>query len=237
LFGSGRNWTSVARQIAARHRIITLDLRNHGNSPWAATMGYAEMAEDVCETLRALAVPRVALIGHSMGGKTAMIASLSHPAAIERLIVVDIAPVAYPPQHLGYARAMRALDLSTFRRRGDADAALASAIADPAERGFLLQNLAFDEGSAEWRVNLAAIERAIPEFAGFPEQPAGAAYRGAALFVAGERSGYLLPAHETAIRQLFPHARFARIGDAGHWLHVEQPKAFLDLVEPFLDGV
>jgi len=234
LFGAGRNWATIAGRLAARRRVVALDLRNHGNSPWAETMSYEEMADDVCATLQALGIGRFALIGHSMGGKAAMMAALGHGAAVARLVVVDIAPAAYPPRHLDYARAMRALDLAAIRRRGEADAALAAAVPDPAERAFLLQNLALDGGNARWRLNLAAIERALPDLAGFPALPAGVAYRGPALFIAGGRSDFLLPAHQPAIRALFPEARVERIGDAGHWLHAERPQAFLDLVEPFL---
>jgi esterase len=234
LFGSGRNWATIARRLAVRRRILACDLRNHGNSPWAETMGYTEMADDVRATLRALGIGRFALIGHSMGGKAAMMAALRHGAEVERLVVIDIAPVAYPPRHLGYVRAMRALDLAAIRRRSDADAALAPAVPDPAERAFLLQNLVLDNGNARWRLNLVAIERGMPDLSGCPALPAGAAYCGPALFIAGARSDYLLPAHAPAVRRLFPNARVEWISDAGHWLHAERPHAFCDLVAPFL---
>jgi pimeloyl-ACP methyl ester carboxylesterase len=238
LFGSGRNWAGIAQRLAAYHRVIALDLRNHGVSPWADTMDYAEMAEDVRARLHASGHRRFALLGHSMGGKAAMVLALAHGAEVARLVVVDIAPAAYPPRHLGYARAMRTLDLGGVKRRAEADARLAPAVGDAAERGFLLQNLVFPSvaagGEARWRLNLAAIERAMPHLAGFPAIPAGTAYLGPALFVAGGRSDYLRPGHEPEIRRLFPNARIARIADAGHWLHAEQPQAFLDIAEPFL---
>jgi pimeloyl-ACP methyl ester carboxylesterase len=234
LFGSGRNWATIARRLAARRRVITLDLRNHGLSPSADTMDYIAMAEDVHASLQALGIARFALIGHSMGGKAAMVAALRHGAEVDRLVVVDIAPVAYAPRHLGHVRAMRALDLAPLRRRGEADAALAPAIPDAAERAFLLHNLVLDEAGARWRLNLAAIERAMPDLAGFPAMAAGTVYRGPALFVAGGNSDYLLPTHEPAIRRLFPGAQIARIAQAGHWLHADAPSAFLDVVEPFL---
>src|SRR5215210_1686592 len=111
LFGSARNWAAIAQRLAERHRVVALDLRNHGASPWADGMDYAEMAEDVRHTLSALGHRRFALLGHSMGGKVAMIAALRHGDEVERLVVADIAPVAYPPHHLGRVRAMRGLDL------------------------------------------------------------------------------------------------------------------------------
>jgi esterase len=153
LFGSGRNWASIAQRLAAHHRVIAPDLRNHGVSPWADTMDYAEMAEDVHVTLAALGHRRFALIGHSMGGKVAMMAALGQGAAVERLVVVDIAPTPYPPAHLAYVRAMRALDLEGIRRRAEADARLATVVSDAAERAFLLQNLVFEAGQARWRLN------------------------------------------------------------------------------------
>jgi pimeloyl-ACP methyl ester carboxylesterase len=236
LFGSGRNWAGIAQTLGARHRVIALDLRNHGTSPWADSMDYAAMAGDVRETLHALGCPRCALLGHSMGGKVAMLAALIDRDAVERLVVADIAPVEYPARHMPYLRAMRALDLAGIGRRGQADARLMPAIPDPVERAFLLQNLVFDGPTARWRLNLAAIEREMPALVGFPALPPGTAYDGPALFVAGGRSDYLRPEHEPATRRLFPNARIARIANAGHWLHAEQPQAFLAAVEPFLAG-
>jgi esterase len=234
LFGSGRNWASIAKRLAAHHRVIAFDLRNHGASPWAATMAYDEMADDVCASLTALGCNRFALLGHSMGGKVAMLAALRDPEAVERLVVADIAPVAYQPRHLGMIQAMRSLDLAGVRRRAEADARLAQAVPDPAERAFLLQNLVFDGGAMRWRINLEAIERAMPVLVGFPPLPSGTTYKGSTLFIGGGHSDYLRPEHEPQIRRLFPRARIARIAKAGHWLHAETPQAFLDLVEPFL---
>jgi esterase len=234
LFGSGRNWATIAQRLAAHHRIIAVDLRNHGASPWAETMEYREMAEDVRTTLQGRGYERFALLGHSMGGKVAMIAALEHGAAVERLIVADIAPVPYAPHHLGHVRRMRELDLAQIKRRSDADAALAPAIPDPAERAFLLQNLILESGLAHWRLNLEAIEHEMPRLVGFPTLPPNRAYDGPAIFVAGGRSDYLRSEHEPAIRHLFPDAEIAVIGNAGHWLHAEQPTAFLAIVESFL---
>ena len=235
LFGSGRNWASIAQHLAGRRPVIAFDLRNHGSSAWAGGMQYGEMAEDVLAMLEERGYRRSALLGHSMGGKAAMLAAVRDPDMVERLVVVDIAPVSYPPHHLGMARAMRALDLTGIERRGEADAALAAAVPDAADRGFLLQNLVFDPGP-RWRLNLEAIERQMPTLAAFPAVPAEAVYRGPTLFVAGGHSDYLLPEHEPVIHRLFPQARIARIPDAGHWVHAEQPQAFLEIVEAFLAG-
>ena|SRR5947207_8120690 len=131
---------------------------------------------------------------------------------------------------------MRELDLAAVKRRSDADAALAQAIPDAAERAFLLQNLIFEDGQAHWRLNLAASEQEMPRLVSFPAVPAGRAFGGPTLFIAGGLSDYLRPEHEPAIRQLFPNAQIANIDNAGHWLHAEQPAAFLAIIEGFLTG-
>jgi esterase len=236
LFGAGRNWTTIGRSLAARHRVLLFDLRNHGASPWAEGMSYPDMAEDLRASLAARGIARAALLGHSMGGKVAMAAALARPEEVERLVVVDIAPLAYPPTLLGHVRAMRQLDLAGTRRRGEADRRLAAAIPDAAERAFLLQNLVFAETGARWRINLAAIDRAMPVISGFPSFPAGRAYGGPALFVAGGRSPYVRAEHGPEIAKLFPAARLVRIAEAGHWVHAEAPAAFLAQIEPFLNG-
>jgi esterase len=236
LFGSGRNWTSIAQRLGERHHVIAFDLRNHGASPWAATMDYPEMADDLSAAMQARGHHHYALIGHSMGGKVAMVAALKRSEEVDRLVIVDIAPVAYPIPFLAYIRAMRDLDLGTITRRRDADAQLAKVIANSAERGFLVQNLMFEDGAPRWRLNLAAIETAMPTLAGFPLFPPGTIYRGPTLFVAGGKSRAVLPEYEPSIRSLFPRTDLVRIADAGHWVHAEQPAAFLAAVELFLAG-
>ncbi|HJU17213.1 MAG TPA: alpha/beta fold hydrolase [Stellaceae bacterium] len=234
LFGSGRNWTAIGRQLAARHRVLWVDLRNHGASPWAAEMSYPDMAEDVRAALAARGIARAALLGHSMGGKIAMAAALAWPERVARLVVADIAPVPYPPTLQGHVRAMQALDLAGIGRRSEADRRLAAAIPDPAERAFLLQNLVIEEGRARWRLNLAAIAGAMTLISDFPSFPPGRVYDGPALFVTGARSPYVRAEHEPAILRLFPAARLVRIAGAGHWVHAEAPAAFLAQVAPFL---
>jgi esterase len=234
LFGSGRNWATVAKALAATHRVFALDLRNHGASPWAPTMSYAEMAGDVAAFIRRRGLASAALIGHSMGGKAAMMLALAEPALVERLVVVDVAPAAYEPTLGAYVRAMQAVDLARVARRSDAEPALATTVVSTAERGFLLQNLVIEEGGARWRLNLAALAAAMPAISGFPVLPAETRYDGPALFLAGARSGYVQQAHEPAIRRLFPGAEIVRIAEAGHWVHAEQQAAFLQHVKAFL---
>jgi esterase len=234
LFGSGRNWRSIAQQLGARHRVLAFDLRNHGASPWADGMSYGEMVEDLRASLLGRGIERTPLLGHSMGGKVAMLAALLHPGEVDRLIVVDIAPVPNPPTLLAYVRAMRGIGLRDVTGRGEVDARLATAIPDAAERAFLLQNLLIEEGKAHWRLNLEAIEREFPQILSFPDLPAEVTYRGPTLFVGAANSTYIRPTDEAAIRRLFPQAGIKRIEGAGHWVHAEQPRAFLQAVEPFL---
>jgi pimeloyl-ACP methyl ester carboxylesterase len=235
LYGQASNFATVQRRLAEGRRVIALDLRNHGSSPHAATMTYPAMAEDVLETLRALGALPCALVGHSMGGKVAMWAALEAPAAVSRLVVADIAPVAY--DHAGfhgrYVAAMRALPLHPGLRRAQADEALREAVPDKATRGFLLQNLRFSETPA-WRLNLDAIGPALEILAGWPD-PEGATYGGPTLFVAGARSDYIRPEYRPAIRALFPAARIVTLKDAGHWVHADDPDGFVSVVEAFVE--
>ena len=234
LFGSGTNWRSIGQRLAERHRVVLLDLRNHGSSPWSDTMMYPEMAADVQAAINKRALGKVALVGHSMGGKVAMTLAVASPATVERLIVVDVAPVPYPPTLLPYIQAMRSIDAAQLRRRGEADELLRPHVPDAAIRGFLLQNVVPDEGGGfRWRLNLAAIERTMPDIGTWS---AVGSYRGPTLFIAGERSDYIRSEHWPGIVALFPTARLVSIPEAGHWLHAERPQQFLDVLGPFLDG-
>jgi esterase len=236
LFGSGRNWRAIAQQLAARHRVVAFDLRNHGASPWADGMSYGEMVDDLRTSLQQRGIERAALLGHSMGGKVAMLAALLCAAEVDRLVVVDIAPAPNPPTLLAYVRAMRAANLRGVTRRNEVDAQLIDVIPDAAERAFLLQNLVVADGAARWRLNLEAIEREFSRIVGFPDLPPGAAFHGPTLFIAGARSNYIQPEHEPVMRGLFPRTRIVRVEGAGHWIHAEQPQAFLRAVGPFLSG-
>jgi pimeloyl-ACP methyl ester carboxylesterase len=239
LFGAAANWGTIQKRLAAdgTRRVLALDLRNHGSSPQAASMDYPAMAGDVAETLEAHRALPAAVVGHSMGGKVAMALALTRPEAVSRLVVADIAPVAYPPALRGYVEAMRSLPLAPGMARRDADAALAGAVPHPGIRAFLLQNLRFDrDAPPAWRLNLEAIAAAMPVIEGFPELDGGRSYDGPVLFLGGERSDYIRPEHHARIRALFPTARFATVPDAGHWVHSENPEGFLGLVEGFLGG-
>jgi esterase len=234
LLGSARNWSTVAKQLGATHRVFAIDLRNHGGSGWADSMTYDEMAEDVRAFMRRQELPTAAVIGHSMGGKVAMRLALAHGEEVEWLIVVDVAPVAYRRSFAAYIDVLRRLDLSRLARRSDAAAWLGDRVADEGVRGFLLQNLVSVEGGFAWRVNLQALADSMPELMGFPESPSSELYDGPTLFVTGGRSDYVREEHRPAIMRLFPNARIITIPDAGHWVHAEAPGKFLEVVRDFL---
>ena len=235
LLGAGQNFGAVQKALAARgHRVLALDLRNHGSSPHAPTMSYPEMAADVAETLRAHGAWPAAVIGHSMGGKAAMALALKQPEGVERLLVADIAPVTYPtPVFTGYIAAMRAIALRPGLTRRDADAALAEAVPSAPLRGFLLQNLLFNEDPPRWRIALDVIAAEMAKIGGWPDLPGR--YDGEVLVLAGDASDYIRPEHHALFTRSFPAVRFATI-PAGHWLHAENPAAFLDQVIAFLEG-
>jgi pimeloyl-ACP methyl ester carboxylesterase len=231
LFGAGRNFGFVQRALAPSFRVIAIDARNHGSSPHQAGMRYADLAADLLETMDGLGVARAALIGHSMGGKTAMTAAVMAPERFGRVLIADIAPVAYQHGNTNIAAAMRAIPLTATLTRGEAEAALAGAVPDPAVRAFLIQNLQFGD-QPRWRIGLDEIAAAIPDLEGWVA-PEGT-YTGPAVFVTGANSHYVLPDHRPAIRALFPAARFVAVKNAGHWLHADNPTGFLSVVEAFL---
>ena len=233
LFGSARNWGAVARRLAAERRVIAVDLRNHGDSPRSPDNGYEAMAGDLADTIAAHG-GRADVLGHSMGGKAAMVLALTAPERVGRLVVADIAPTAYAHTQLDYVRALQAVDLAAVARRSDADAQLATRVPEPGLRAFFLQSLAIGARGAAWKLNLPALAEQMPRIMGFPD--IGGSFEGPALFLTGGASDYVRPEHWPRIRALFPAAVPRVIDGAGHWLHAEAPEVFADAVAEFLDG-
>jgi esterase len=233
LMGSARNWTSVAKQLALTHRVLTPDLRNHGRSPWAGTMSFDEMAGDVAASIETRGLAPVMLVGHSLGGKVAMRLALTRGELVARLVVVDVAPVLYRHSLAEYIEAMRAVDLATITRRPEVDAELAKTIHDPLMRAFLLQNLVRTPKGYAWRAHLDAIASSLPELMGFPASQ-GLTYPGPTLFIAGSRSTYVRPEHRPVIKELFPEVEYATIAGAGHQVHADRPDEFLKRIRVFL---
>lgn len=232
LYGSGRNWGVIAKRLSDTRHVITPDMRNHGTSPRAASQSYPDMAGDLAEVIQNVGGP-VDLVGHSMGGKTAMTLALTKPELINRLIIADIAPVAYGHTQQGMIDAMRSVDLSTLTRRSDAESQLAAAGVEPALQSFFTQSL--DVPNKSWRLNLDVLEAEMGKIIGWPEEITGP-FDGPTFFLSGAASDYVLPEHRQKIKTLFPQARFAKIPDAAHWLHAEKPRAFEASVRAFLDA-
>jgi esterase len=233
LYGNQANWSTHARQLAQDFAVYALDARNHGQSPWADSMLLEEMAADVAETMDSLGLASAHLLGHSMGGKTAMLLALRQPQRARSLIVVDIAPVAYAKGTDKVLNALAAVDLAHMQSRSEADAMLAQQIESSAVRAFLLTNLQRnDDGTFQWRINLPVIGQYFDALTGWPDVQAP--YIGPTLFIDGESSDYILPEHHVEMRRLFPHGTLKTVANAGHWVHSEKPEAVQRLVGNFL---
>jgi pimeloyl-ACP methyl ester carboxylesterase len=250
LFGQGRNWTTVAKALADRHRITLVDLPHHGRSPWSDRFDYVEVVDRVAALLADEGAGEgagepAAVVGHSMGGKVAMLLALLHPDLVERLVVVDMSPVRYDLGAGGglarYAQAMLDVDLAAVATREDADRLLARAVADPTVRSFLLQNLRRDATTPtgwSWQPNLAVLARDMAVLADWPEERlAGVpAYEGRVLWLAGGESDYVREEYAAAMDRWFPRNRKVVVKGAGHWVHAEQPEIVTEVLRRFLDG-
>jgi pimeloyl-ACP methyl ester carboxylesterase len=239
LYGAAQNLGMIARALPD-YRVIALDARNHGASPHAPQMDYDTLARDVADSLDALGVAQAALIGHSMGGKTAMMVSLMMPARVRALVVLDIAPLVYDhaETRAELIDAMAALKLTPGLTRQQANADLAEAIPDAALRSFLLNNLRLSHADMPtWRLDLAAIRAALPTLTGWVDPVPLTPYAGPSLFLRGANSAYVPPDATGAIHRRFPGAVIETIANAGHWLHAEQPAAVNQALRSFLASV
>lgn len=234
LLGSSRNWGAIATKLGETRRVMAVDMPNHGASPWTEIMDYPFMAAEVARFIETQAGGRAAVVGHSMGGKAAMLLALSRPELVEKLVVVDIAPVGYRHTFAPYIKAMRAAPLGTAQRRADIESAMAAVVPDPRVRAFLMQNLDGGPGAYRWRPNLAALGAAMEDILAFPAIADDANYDGPTLFLHGDESDYVLPQHEDLILALFPNARFHAMAGANHWVHADQPVQFTQAVAAFL---
>lgn len=234
LFGSKRNWSAIGKQLGRRHRVLTIDLRNHGESPWDSVHTYPAMAEDVARLIEAEAGGSATVVGHSMGGKVAMILALTRPDLVERLVVVDIAPAPSGGTLIDYIHTMQDLPIGRFTRRSEVETALADTIPEPGIRAFLSQNVKSDPDGLSWMINLDALEANFDAILDFPEIPEGTHFKKPTLFIAGEKSDYIRPHHQAEIDRLFPHSELEVIARAGHWVHAEAPGPFIDVLTRFL---
>ncbi|CAM3452012.1 alpha/beta fold hydrolase [Nocardioides dubius] len=238
LFGQGKNWTTIAKALAGTHRVTLVDMPNHGRSPWTEHLDLVQAADQVAELIDA--EDPVALVGHSMGGKIAMLLALRHPELVERLVVVDIAPVDYPSgsEFAGYIAGMQALDLASLSTRAQADKALVPSVPHPTVRSFLMQNLRRDGEGWRWQPNLRLLGDELHQVTGWPadELRDVAPYPGPTLWIGGARSAYVTDAYAPAMEALFPRVRRTTVKQAGHWVHSEQPEIFIEILRRFLDA-
>ncbi len=235
LFGQGKNWTQPGKALAVDHRVCLIDMPNHGRSAWTERFDYLEAADDVADLFSD--DDPVTLVGHSMGGKIAMLLALRHPELVSRLVVVDVSPVSYDTgrrEFAGYIEAMLALDLAAVRSRKDADEALSVAVPHPTIRSFLLQNLRRDDQTWRWQLNLRLLGDALGELGGWPDQ--AGTFDKPVLWIAGATSDYVLDDYAPAMERLFPRVRRVTIKGAGHWVHSEQPEVFLEVLRRFVDA-
>jgi pimeloyl-ACP methyl ester carboxylesterase len=230
-FAASRNWRQIVEKLATDFCVYVLDARNHGNSPHCEIMNYETMAADVVHFISENALQNVTLLGHSMGGKTAMWLALNYSDLITNLIVVDIAPIAYKHSFDPIINSLKNLPLAELSNRKQADLLLAEIIPELNYRQFLLQNLILKTGGYEWRINLGFFQKNADAIIGFPETDDCTPFEKPTLFLAGALSKYI-PLGSTQL--LFPRAHIVTIPDAEHWIHVQNPDGFLTAVRDFL---
>lgn len=233
LFGQARNFATVAKRLADEYRILLVDMPNHGRSPWTDTVDYVQMADQVAGFIQREGPATV--LGHSMGGKIAMLMALRHPELVERLVVVDISPGESPEvsSFAHFTDAMLALDLDRLETRQQAEQALAAAVPDPTVRSFLLQNLR-RAGGWHWQLNLSVLGAHLKNVGGWPDT-GDLQYDGPTLWMRGADSPYVRDEDRPAMRALFPSVQLVTVKKSGHWVHAEQPEAFYQVLHTFLE--
>ena len=228
LYGSARNWGVISKRLSDEREVFAIDQRNHGDSRWCETQSYFDMAGDLQEFLKHFG--SMAVLGHSMGGKAAMVLSILESNLVEKLIIADIAPVSYSHDNTQYIRAMKKVQLDRLATRSDAIIQLSESVQEPELRSFFAQSI--DLKNKRWKLNLDVLEREMEKIISFPQLPGQ--YEKDSLFLSGALSNYLQITHRPTIKKLFPRAKFAKIPNAGHWLHAEKPREFEAAVRTFL---
>ncbi|MDN5587764.1 MAG: alpha/beta fold hydrolase [Brevibacterium sp.] len=240
LFGRGKNFTSIAKTLEPDYSSLLVDLPNHGDSAWTEEFSYVDMADSVAEMIAEVTDPDdlpVHLVGHSLGGKVAMILALRHPKLIDRLVVVDIAPTAGGSlgvfEHL--LSSLAQLDLDQIDSRTAADEALQEKIPEGTIRGFLLQNLRTTSAGYAWQPNLTLLHESLPAIGDFPEM-GEATFGNPVLWIAGENSDYVSREDLPLMRSFFPRTRLLTVKGSGHWVHSEKPQTFISSLQAFFAG-
>ncbi|GAA0877835.1 alpha/beta fold hydrolase [Algoriphagus jejuensis] len=232
LFGSLDNWFSIAKELVEHYTLYLIDQRNHGDSPHSDEWDYAAMVEDLKELLDADGLEKIYLMGHSMGGKTAMNFAVKYPERVEKLIVADIAPRYYPVHHESILEGLNSLELKSIQSRKDADEQLAKYIPELGVRQFLLKSLSRDSEGFVWKINLPVITKNIENVGEALSE--GSHFDGPTLFLAGANSNYVQQKDLPDLEAHFPNYQLEFIANAGHWLHAEQPHAVVEEMRKFL---
>ncbi|GAB4333129.1 MAG: alpha/beta fold hydrolase [Flammeovirgaceae bacterium] len=233
VFGNSDNWLTISKKIAERYEVFLLDQRNHGQSPHSEVFDYQAMTDDLLEFVEEHQLIEPIIVGHSMGGKVAMSFALQYPEKTGKLVVVDIAPRAYPPHHEAILKGLKNMPLAKLTTRQEADDFLSEYVPELSTRQFLLKNLYRDEsGKFAWRINLPVIDRQMPVILG--NISSKNTFDKPTLFMGGELSKYIQPPDYEQIRALFPKASIRYVKGAGHWVQAEKPKEFLEELFLFL---
>ena len=234
LCGSSDNWLTQAKLFSGSYKVYTIDLRNHGQSPHSDTFDYASMVSDLSEFLQDNSITDPVIIGHSMGGKTAMNFALTHPEKIDRLIVVDISPKAYNLEHYSIVKGLLAIPIANIKSRNEADEILSQHVPESDVRQFLLKNLQRKtEGGFSWKINLKTISEKLSNVG--LDLHAEGSFDKPALFIRGAKSKYVLDSDWNRITQIFPLAKLETM-DTGHWVQAEKPQEFVDIVTLWLNS-
>jgi len=231
--GSSENWRAMRKLFATTYKVFSVDQRNHGSSPHSSTMNYSVMTEDLREFLAEQGLSEVFLLGHSMGGKVAMQFASASPAAIEKLVIVDIAPKAYPPAQRLLLQAMQNLELRGLKTYGEAEAALGATISDAALRKFVVKNLTRDRnGEFHWRIGLDSLAANYDQLIQAPAM--SNSFDKPTCFIRGGLSRFIDNEDFAAIRKYFPRAELHTVPNAGHWVHIDAPEEFHRIVDEYL---
>src|SRR5690554_5916227 len=233
LFGSLDNWMTLGKKWSENYEVWLVDQRNHGKSPHSEEFNYKIMADDVKNLITQNGIHQPIILGHSMGGKTAMEFAIKYPTEVSKLIVVDIAPVSYEVHHYGIVEALKSVAIRTIKNRKEAEEQLAVKIKELGVRQFLLKNLYRTKNqSFAWRFNLSVLERELEAISNWAISEGK--YEGESLFIKGGNSDYILPQYAFEIAQKFPNYQLEEIKNVGHWLHAESPQKFMNLVNNFI---
>jgi esterase len=232
LFGSSDNWQTLGKKFAEHFTVYFVDQRNHGHSPHSDEFNYDLLVEDFHELVSDLGLDNINIIGHSMGGKTAIGFAAKYPELINKMVVADIGPKKYQPHHDQILAGLNAIDLSEVKSRGGADKIMSQYITEVGVRQFLLKNLYWvEKGQLGWRINIPVLTREIDaivdeiQFESIPTET---------LFMRGGKSNYILPSDYASISEKFPNSNIYSIEESGHWIHAEAPEEFYTTVLDFL---